>query len=370
VSNALERVVETHQVIVSAGSGGVGKTTTAAAIGLYGARKGRRTVVLTIDPARRLADALGVGELRGGEESAVKGDFAGSLTVMMLDQKSAWDALVQRHAPTPEIRDRVLDNRFYQHLSQTFAGSQEYMAIEQLSELYAGGRFDLIVIDTPPTRHALDFLEAPRRVADFLDRQIIKWFVKPYVAAGWATVEVMNRTVRFLMRRLEDATGVSVLVEVSDFFTAMSGLFDGFQERVQRVYELLQAAETAFVLVASPEEQVLAEAEYFCRKMSELRMPLRAVVFNRAHFEFEAIGDSPAQRDVAMSTLVPDAESRQRLVDNFELYEVLARGDAVRMESFRRQLPRRVAVAEVPNFDTDLHDVSGLERMHPFLFGK
>jgi len=366
VSRGLARVVDEHRVIVSAGSGGVGKTTTAATIGLYGAQRGRRAVVLTIDPARRLADALGIGEIRGGEESRVEGDFAGSLTVMMLDQKSAWDALVRRHAPSAEVRDRVLGNRFYQHLSETFAGSQEYMALEQLCELHAGGRFDLIVVDTPPTRHALDFLEAPRRLADFLDRQVIKWFVKPYFAAGWSAMQVMNRTARFLLQRLEDATGISVLVEVSDFFNSMSGLFDGFQERVQRTYQLLQAKETAFVLVASPEEQVLSEAEYFCRKMGELRMPLRAVVFNRAHFECGA-ELTRADGERLVRGLVEAAEA-ERLLANFERYEVLAGGDAVRMEDFRSRLPRRVVTAEVPNFDSDLHDIDGLRRMHPFLF--
>lgn len=363
----LAAVIADHRVVVSAGSGGVGKTTTAAAIGLWGAEQGRRVVVLTIDPARRLADALGIGEVRGGEESRVEGDFPGSLTVMMLDQKSAWDALVRRHAPSAEVRDRVLDNRFYQHLSQTFAGSQEYMAIEQLCELHAGGRFDLIVVDTPPTRHALDFLEAPRRLADFLDRQIIKWFVRPYFAAGWSAMQVMNRTVRFLLQRLEEATGVSALVEVSDFFTSMSGLFDGFQERVQRTYRLLQAEETAFVLVASPEEQVLCEAEYFCRKVKELRMPLRGVVFNRTHFEHE-LGLPRAEADAALRRMLADGAAAERLLENFDRYEILARGDAVRMESFRRQLPRRVVAVEVPNFDSDLHDIDGLRRMHPHLF--
>lgn len=369
MTRGLAAMLESHQVVVAAGSGGVGKTTTAAAIGLYGAERGRRAVVLTIDPARRLADALGIRALSGGEESEVKGDFPGTLTVMMLDQKSAWDSLVEEHAPSPEIRNRVLGNRFYQHLSQTFAGSQEYMAIEQLSQLHASGRFDLIVVDTPPTRHALDFLEAPRRLADFLDKQIVKWFVKPYFAAGWATMQVMNRTANFLLRRLEEATGVSVLVEVSDFFTAMSGLFDGFQERVQRVYQLLRAEETAFVLVASPEEQVLSEAEYFCGKVAELRIPLRAVVFNRAHFEHDGGRRSRAEDEAALRALVKNEAAANRLLENFDRHETLARGDAVRMESFRRQLPRKVTTAEVPNFDSDLHDISGLRRMHPYLFG-
>ena len=370
MSHGLIEVVDQHRIVVCAGSGGVGKTTTAAAIGLYGARHGRRTVVLTIDPARRLADALGVAAAKASEESLVEDCGVGRLTAMMLDQKSAWDALVEKHAPSEDVRDRILANRFYQHLSQTFAGSQEYMAIEQLCELHDSGRYDLIVIDTPPSRHALDFLEAPRRLADFLDRQVIKWFVRPYVSAGWATMRFMNRTAGFILRRLEEATGVSALVEISDFFTNMAGLFDGFDARVQRVYSLLQAKETAFVLVASPEEQVLSEAEYFCQKMGDLEMPLRAVVFNRTHNEFESGGSriDRSEQLAELVCLVGGHGAAERLLENFERYEVLARGDVVRMESFRRQLRKRVAIVQIPNFDSDLHDIHGLERMHPFLF--
>src|SRR4029077_17561799 len=143
-----------------------------------------------------------------------------SLSAMMLDQKGAWDALVERHAP-PEARARILANPFYQHLSQTFAGSYEYMAIEQLCVLAESGQYDLIVVDTPPTRHALDFLEAPRRISDFLDRKVVRWFVRPYFSAGWSALRAVNRAASFLLRRLEQATGVSALVEISYFFTGM-----------------------------------------------------------------------------------------------------------------------------------------------------
>src|SRR5262249_47952361 len=156
----------------------------------------------------------------------------GSLTAMMLDQKGSWDELVERHAPNAEVRERILDNRFYRQLSQSFAGSQEYMAVEQLGELEASGRYDLIVVDTPPTQHALDFLEAPDRLLAFLDRKIVKWFVRPSVSAGWSALQSMNRTVGFLLRKIEDATGVGALAEVSDFFDGMGGLFDGFEVRV------------------------------------------------------------------------------------------------------------------------------------------
>src|SRR5438876_1151261 len=196
----LRELVERHQIVISAGSGGVGKTTVAASIALWGALAGRRAVVITIDPARRLASSLGL-ETLGSEAREIPAEFfaaqglaapRGSLAAMMLDQKGAWDALVERHAPA-EARARILQNPFYQHLSQTFAGSQEYMAIEQLCLLAESRAYDLIVVDTPPTRHALDFLEAPRRIGDFLDRKVVKWFVRPYFSAGWSALRAMNR---------------------------------------------------------------------------------------------------------------------------------------------------------------------------------
>jgi anion-transporting ArsA/GET3 family ATPase len=288
---------------------------------------------------------------------------------MMLDQKGAWDQLVERHAPSPEVRDRILNNRFYMHLSQAFAGSHEYMAIEQLCELHESGKYDLIVVDTPPTRHALDFLEAPQRLADFLDRSIVKWFVRPYFSAGWTTMRFVNRTVGFLFRRLEDATGISALAEVSEFFTSMSGLFENFEERVRRVYELLRARSTGFVLVATPEEQVLKEAEYFCQQVGELGMALRGVVFNRVHREVPGRGGD--ETATIMRRLVRHCglseASAAELAQNFERYEALGRGDGLRMEAFRELLPANVEVVEVPNFNSDVHNVDGLISMHEFL---
>lgn len=366
--SSLATIVKRHQVVICAGSGGVGKTTTAAALALYGAQSGKRTIVLTIDPARRLADALALREI-GNEACPVEIGGPGSLHAMMLDQKGAWDHLVEHYAPSEDVRQKILDNAFYRHLSQSFAGSQEYMAIEQLSDLHSAGAYDLIVVDTPPTRHALDFLEAPQRIADFLDQDVIRWFVKPYFSAGWATFRIMNRTAGALLRRLEEATGVSALVEISEFFTSMSSLFEGFGERVQRVYELLRSSQTAFVLVASPAEQVLTEAEYFCRQVMDLSIPLRAVVFNRVHRESALAwrpGDEQWLQEV-LTRAVGNAEEARALVENFFLYEVQARGDDVRIERFLDQIPEGVALATVPNFDEDLHDLDGLRRMIPHL---
>ncbi|MFN8542594.1 MAG: ArsA-related P-loop ATPase [Candidatus Binatia bacterium] len=378
----LAELVTGHRVVIAAGSGGVGKTTVAAAIGLWGALMGRRTIVMTIDPARRLATSLGLAAL-GSEPHEIPADVlaaqqlapAGSLAAMMLDQKGAWDALVERHAP-PEARPRILANPFYQHLSQTFAGSHEYVAIEQLCVLADSGQWDLIVVDTPPTRHALDFLEAPRRIDDFLDRRVIRWFVRPYFSAGWSALRAVNRTAGFLLRRLEQATGISTLAEISDFFTSMSGLLENFHERVERAYEVLRGPATAFLVVTSPEEQVLGDAEYLSTKMSELRMPLRGVIVNRVHPEYrppgrgdcgpEDVADVLPVLERALGGAVPEA---RELAQNFADYQALARGESLRVEQFRQGLPRRVPLVIVPNFARDIHDLATLAAMHPHLFG-
>ena len=380
----LGELVARHQIVISAGSGGVGKTTVAASLALWGALEGRRAVVLTIDPARRLASSLGLESLGSGERDIPAEHFGaqgltpkGTLAAMMLDQKGAWDALVERHAP-PEARDRILTNRFYQHLSQSFAGSYEYMAIEQLCALAESGRYDLIVVDTPPTRHALDFLEAPRRIADFLDRKIIKWFVRPYFSAGWTALRAMNRTAGFLLRRLEQATGIAALAEISDFFSSMSGLFENFQTRIDRAHEILRAPGTAFVLVSSPEEQVLGDAEYLSSRMAGLRMPLKGVVLNRVHAEFrparrgrsrDEIGPEDVEQVADTVARIVGAPEARELAANFVDYQVLARGESLRIEQFRAGLARGVPVVYVPNFARDVHDLASLAGMHAHLFG-
>jgi len=402
------QIVRDHRIVVCAGSGGVGKTTTAATIALWGALQGRHAIVLTIDPARRLADSLGVGPI-GNTPVTVPNDVLGglgrevrgSLSAMMLDQKGSWDELVERHVPSLESRQRILDNRFYQQISQSFAGSQEYMAVEQLGELDASGRYDLIVVDTPPTQHALDFLEAPERLLAFLDRKIVKWFVKPSFSAGWGTLQAMNRTVGFLLHKIEDATGVSALADVTDFFGAMSGLFEDFEPRVQRVTQLLRDPATAFFLVAGPDEQVLDQADYLAAQMAARGMPLKGVVMNRVHPHLElADGDgtvdaitslletrlrggpapaaAPASRGrhtrgartetASVSSQTSEASLARRLAQNFVAYQARARGDVLRMEMFRQGLPRSVPLVQVPNLPSDIHDLAGLLSLHPYLF--
>jgi anion-transporting ArsA/GET3 family ATPase len=382
----LRSIVARHRIIVCAGSGGVGKTTTAAALALFGAINGRKAMVLTIDPARRLADSLGVGPIGNTPRlvpdkvfASLGVEVAGSLSAMMLDQKGSWDELVSRHAPSPEVREQILANRFYRQLSQSFAGSQEYMAVEQLGELDATGKYDLIVVDTPPTQHALDFLEAPDRLLDFLDKRIIRWFVKPSLTAGWSAFKAVNKTVGFLLHRIEEATGVAALAEVTDFFGAMSGLFDGFEVRVARVTELLRDATTGFLLVAGPDEQVLDQIDFLVRQMAARRMPLKGVVMNRVRpFVADADSDDPRELAARIAPAIAsldehgaagEASLAERLARNFVAYQARARGDALRIEMFRQGLPRGVPIVQVPNLPADIHDLHGLIDLHPYLFG-
>ena len=233
----LERALATKRILVACGSGGVGKTTTAAALALRAARSGRRVLVCTIDPSRRLATSLGLNQLSGKPRAIELSRLApppargGALWAMVLDVKSTFDALVARHTPDAAARERILGNRFYRHISAALAGSHEYMAMEKLLELSADERWDLVVLDTPPTRHALDFLEAPDRLVDFLDTSVLRWFLRPYFVAGRLTLKVATRTGAIAFRLADRFLGLQFLQDLSEFFLAFESMYDGFKER-------------------------------------------------------------------------------------------------------------------------------------------
>jgi anion-transporting ArsA/GET3 family ATPase len=369
---SIAAIIAKHRIVVCVGTGGVGKTTTAAAIALHGAVQGRHAMVLTIDPARRLAQSLGFdalvnqGEQIAPQHFAAAGiEVAGTLTAAMLDQKSAWDEFIARHASSGELRDTILRNEFYQHLSRSFAGSMEYMAVEELCRIDESNRYDLIVLDTPPTGHALDFLDAPRRLDDFLDRTVIAWFVKPYVTAGWAAWKTASRTVRFLMRRIEDATGITTLGQISEFFLSMESLFDGIAERSRKVHDLLASERTAFVLVAGPEEQVLGESELLTARMRSLGMPLKGVVMNRTHplpEDGEACADLEQVRTLLHECGLADVPPLvvDWLWDTYRDACTVARTECLRREAFEQGLDADVARVAVPESLGDVHDLRAL----------
>jgi anion-transporting ArsA/GET3 family ATPase len=274
----------TTRIIVCCGSGGVGKTTTAAALGLRAAERGRTAVVLTIDPARRLAQSMGLTELdntprrvEGIDESA-----GGQLHAMMLDMKRTFDEIVVQHAD-PERAQAILENPFYQSLSAGFAGTQEYMAMEKLGQLRARDEWDLIIVDTPPSRSALDFLDAPKRLGSFLDGKFIKLLMAPAKAGGRAGMMFLNVGLSMMTGALNKVVGAHLLRDVQTFVAAMDTMFGGFRKRADATYRLLQAPGTAFLVVAAPERDALREASYFVERLAAEDMPLAGLVLNRVH---------------------------------------------------------------------------------------
>lgn len=370
-------LVASSRIVVCVGSGGVGKTTVAAALALQASLQGRRAMVLTIDPARRLAQSLGLQGLRlGGERIAAEHFVAAGLpsdavlSAGMLDQAGAWDAFIARHAPGPEVRDTILANPFYQNLSRSFAGSTEYMAIEELCRLDEAGEHDLIVLDTPPSRHALDFLEAPRRLEELFDRSVLGWLARP-ASAGWSAWKGASRGVRFLLERIEDATGMQALAEIASFFAAVETTIDSVTERSRRVRALLSAEGTSFVLVTSPDEQVLEDAEAMVAGMRDLGVSLGAVVTNRALADDALDSEAWARAcdgiagDLRRSGVGDDVVAW--LVETAAARRSRAAAEAVRRESFEQGLAAGVALGVVPEQDHDVHDLAGLAVVAGFL---
>ena len=361
------------RILVCCGAGGVGKTTLAAALGLRAAERGRRVVVLTIDPARRLAQSLGLVEL-DNTPRPVKGidpAAGGSLDAMMLDMKRTFDEVIEQHA-TPEKAEQILANPFYQALSSSFAGTQEYMAMEKLGQLRAQadaeaaqGRptWDLIVVDTPPSRSALDFLDAPQRLGSFLDGRFIRVLTAPARAGGRAYLKVVSAAVGTATGVLTKILGAQVLTDVQTFVSAMDTMFGGFRERAESTYRLLQAPGTAFVVVAAPEPDALREASFFVDRLAAERMPLAGLVLNRVH--------RPAVEGLSAARADTAAEDLDEL-GGHPLTAGLLRLHADRMLRFERNLALTarftsahptVATAEVPARPVDVHDVAGLREV-------
>ncbi|MFD3483670.1 ArsA-related P-loop ATPase [Streptomyces sp. NPDC058665] len=270
------------RIIVCCGSGGVGKTTTAAALGVRAAERGRKVVVLTIDPARRLAQSMGIDSLDNTPRQVKGIEGAGELHAMMLDMKRTFDEIVEAHADQDRAR-AILENPFYQSLSAGFAGTQEYMAMEKLGQLRARDEWDLIVVDTPPSRSALDFLDAPKRLGSFLDGKFIRLLMAPAKMGGRAGMKFLNVGMSMMTGTLGKLLGGQFLRDVQTFVAAMDTMFGGFRTRADATYRLLQAPGTAFLVVAAPERDALREAAYFVERLAAEGMPLAGLVLNRVH---------------------------------------------------------------------------------------
>jgi anion-transporting ArsA/GET3 family ATPase len=356
---SVEGLLERKDVCICAGSGGVGKTTTSAAIALGMAARGKKVAVLTIDPARRLANSLGLPEL-GNEERRVDAPVEGELWAMMLDPKRTFDELIEWHAPDERTRDAVLGNRIYQQLSSAVAGSQEYMAMEKLHELHNEGRYDLLVLDTPPTRSALDFLDAPKRLSTFIDSRALSLFTAP----GRLGLKVLGRGTGVVFSVMRRATGIDLLEDLSEFFRSFGDMAEGFRERAERVNALLADSRTAFLLVTSPRRDAIAEAIYFHHRLLDSGMPFAGVVANRVH-RLAVAGDGQVEEE--LQRLVGE-QLGHKVARNLDDYRRLVERDRENLELLSAKLGRQPMIA-VPHLDDDVHDLEGLARMNDYLFG-
>lgn len=350
------------EIIICTGAGGVGKTTTAAALGVRAAELGRNVCVLTIDPARRLAQAMGLTEL-DNTPRPVSGVSPGSLNAMMLDMKRTFDEVVEAHAD-PERSKQILENPFYQALSSSFAGTQEYMAMEKLGQLHQDDSpWDLIIVDTPPSRSALDFLDAPARLGSFLDGRFIRILTAPARGAGSAIGRIAALGFGIFTNVLSKILGAQVLSDIGTFVAAIDTTFGGFRERADATYELLKKPGTAFIVVAAPERDALREASFFVERLQSESMPLAGLVLNRVQ-EVEA-GSATEEQITA-------AAQRLRASGEFELTASLLELHAQRMALKERQkhLAARfelahptVPIIAVPAMAEDIHDLDGLRQI-------
>ncbi|MFD8574078.1 ArsA family ATPase [Streptomyces virginiae] len=386
---AVDRLLDDREtrIIVCCGAGGVGKTTTAAALGVRAAARGRKAVVLTIDPARRLAQSMGIDSLDNTPRKvASAGAGGGELHAMMLDMKRTFDEIVEAHADAERAR-AILANPFYQSLSAGFAGTQEYMAMEKLGQLRARDDWDLIIVDTPPSRSALDFLDAPKRLGSFLDGKFIRVLMAPAKVGGRAGMKFLNVGMSMMTGTLSKLMGASLLKDVQTFVAAMDTMFGGFRTRADATFRLLQAPGTAFLVVAAPEPDALREAAYFVERLAAERMPLAGLVLNRVHgsgadqlsaeralaaaenLEEGGIVDQESGKAGLRDTAAepPGADDDTTAVDRItagllrlhaERMQVIAREQRTR-DRFTSLHPE-VAVAEVAALPGDVHDLAGL----------
>jgi len=374
------------RVVVCCGAGGVGKTTVAAALGLRAAESGRQVVVLTIDPARRLAQSLGLTTLDNTPRPvrSIDDTHGGSLDAMMLDMKRTFDEVVMAHA-APDKAEQILANPFYQAVSSSFAGTQEYMAMEKLGQLRLEAdrdpdnpRWDLIVVDTPPSRSALDFLDAPKRLGSFLDGRFIRLLAGPAKAGGRAYLKVFSAGVNIVTTTMAKVLGAQMLTDVQTFVAALDTMFGGFRERADHTYALLSDSTTKFIVVAAPERDALREASYFVDRLDEEGMPLAGLVVNRV-YRVSAPGLSADRALSAAEQLGDDEDGTSSGVsDSTAITAGLLRLHAVQAEIAGRHqsLAKRfiaghpgIPTVEVPAAAQDIHDVVGLRAVGEALAG-
>ena len=376
----LAEVVHTTRVVVVCGTGGVGKTTVSAALALGVALKGKRALVMTIDPARRLADALGL-TARLNEETPIDVEAllgeppppGGSLSAMMLDAKRTFDEVVERFAKDDETKQRILANRYYQRATQGLSGSQEYMAMEQLLKVVNAGEYDVIVLDTPPSRNALDFLDAPSRMVSMLADGALRWLRVPEgsrFSAARAGRAIFGKGRQAMFAIFERFLGADVIQGISEFVTAFSGLLDGMRSRADQVLELLRSSDTAFLMVASPSRISLSEALYFNERLSEIGIPFRGFVINRMRPTNAELLSLPKDPDESFPPRLGDEQWWDAVEAVWRNHRRRARWAAVdrhHINALKSHCCHDIPFVEIPEIEGQVHDLGALRRMLDYL---
>ncbi|HLX89410.1 MAG TPA: ArsA-related P-loop ATPase [Acidimicrobiales bacterium] len=381
---SLDGLLTSREIVVACGPGGVGKTTTAAAAAaMAAARIGGKVLVLTVDPARRLADALGIEGIGNVERRVPDDAFAhagvrpkGELWAAMLDTKESWDALIRTHAPDERTRDEILANPLYRNISGRFVQSHDYIAMERLFEIHAEGTYDLIVVDTPPTRNALDFLDAPERMADFFSSRLLRWLIVPYRS------RLVNFASKPFYQVADRILGTQFLEDIAEFFILFQSMYDGFVERARAVQRLLAERRTSFVVVSTLEAVPLREAEFFAEALTGRKLHLGAIVLNKVLPAYlrdpaaaalsERLTEQADSVAAALAPMVDAAEPQLRRVlaevgQSFADYRVVAQREA-EQQAMLQTAPE--TLVSVPFFDTDIYDLAGLLRLGARLFGE
>jgi anion-transporting ArsA/GET3 family ATPase len=375
---SLAPLLARNRVVVVVGCGGVGKTTTAAALAVHAAMTGRRVLCMTIDPARRLANSLGLSQMTTEEQEISRAVFEendlplkGSLSAMMLDTKRTFDDLVHRYASSPERAKRILDNRLYQYVSTSLAGTQDYMAMEKLHAVRGDPRFDLIVLDTPPTSNALDFLDAPERLVAAIDSPAMRWFVQAFQGAGKLSLGLVGKGAAFLIRGLARFTGAEFLDSVAELVVELNDLFGGFRDRAREVSHALRGPEVGFVIVTSPEPLATSEALFFARRLAELGIDRDAFVINGLH---PLLPEPPGGTESMLAEVKPllppsvdAAATVRRLCRALDDERLRAVADRIETDRLKQRAGHDALYVEVPLFEEDVHDLPALARVAQFL---
>jgi len=390
-AESLNDLILQKKIVVCVGSGGVGKTTTSAVLALHAALCGKKVLVLTIDPAKRLANSLGVSALDNEERriplEAFESDTRGELWAMMLDMKRSFDRVVERYAPDAETRERILTNRLYKYFSTGLAGTQEYSAMERLHDIYTTGAYDLIIMDTPPTVHALDFLDAPIRMAEAVENSALQWLYKPSLAAGKFGFGLFNIGTSYVLKTISRFTGGEMLNELGDFLVNFNSMFEGFGTRARRVREILSSDVTLFLVVTSPDPATVDEARYFRDRLQEEKIPFGGFIVNRVHKPYvpremlhssaESIAEAFTTYAEASDELVLDNDDETRhtlvglgaqLVKNAAEFQILADLDHQTLEALRERTRGEIHIKEIPFFSRDIYSFEGLDRVRRVLF--